>query len=289
MSEWISIEDRLPDENIAVLTSNAEGLCQDEREPEIGFYESGHWFWVDRTNFDHYSELSPTHWMPLPKDAATSSNERVKNKPIAPKDIAPIRYENVAIQAVLENLLGACEALFTAPEWKEYGRLSVSGEWSEEDKKLLIDAMLNASAVLSGLPPVLGAEPATDARKLADEIYAWYENSLGRHPDGNDDPSIGAGAMIERFARARAESRLTVDEANELTKSLKAHAGKARAEAKALRAALSKEHFDYVSFVTDPGVVGDGSEEAIWSEHKRYNPDCPVCAALASTPTKEEL
>jgi len=46
-------------------------------------------------------------------------------------------------------------------------------------------------------------EAAKDARELAEEIYAWYENSLGRHPDGNDDPSIGAAAKIERFVAAR--------------------------------------------------------------------------------------
>ena len=64
---WISIEKELPWENTAVLTSNFNGISMDDREPEIGYYESGHWFWVDRTNYDHYDELYPTHWMPLPK------------------------------------------------------------------------------------------------------------------------------------------------------------------------------------------------------------------------------
>jgi hypothetical protein len=64
-----------------------------------------------------------------------------------------VQYDNMAVQVVLQNLLGACEALFTDPEWKEYGRLSVGKEWSEEDKTVLLNAMLDASAVLSGLKP----------------------------------------------------------------------------------------------------------------------------------------
>ena len=62
-----------------------------------------------------------------------------------------VKYENVAVQAVLTNLMSACETLFTDPEWKEYGRLSVGGEWSDDDKTMLLNAMLDASAVLSGL------------------------------------------------------------------------------------------------------------------------------------------
>jgi len=67
MNKWISIEEELPWENTAVLVSNFNGISIDDREPEIGYYESGKWFWVDRTNFDHYAVLYPTHWMPLPK------------------------------------------------------------------------------------------------------------------------------------------------------------------------------------------------------------------------------
>ena len=64
--DWINVEDHLPDENTAVLTCNCNGWNMDEMEPEIGYFESGHWFWVDRTNFSHYDVLHPTHWMPLP-------------------------------------------------------------------------------------------------------------------------------------------------------------------------------------------------------------------------------
>ena len=146
---------------------------------------------------------------------------------------------------------------------------------------------------ISALRPSM--KPATGARKLADEIYAWYENSLGRHPDGNDDPSIGAGAMIERFAQARAEARLTVDEANELTKTLKARADQAEADAKALRKAL--EDFAEHGTRHDPNptmeFTGDELKMSTWCVEYMKSMDKYVCekarAALGSTSPKEEL
>ena len=57
---------------------------------------------------------------------------------------------------------------------------------------------------------------------------------------------------------------------------------------KALREALAKEHQDFVSFTTDPFIAGEGREEALWAEHHRVNPDCPVCALLAHEAPKDE-
>ena len=61
-----------------------------------------------------------------------------------------------------------------------------------------------------------------------------------------------------------------------------------RSAEKALRDALAKEHRDFVSFTTDPFSAGEGQEEAMWAEHHRVNPDCPVCALLAPEAPKDE-
>ena len=53
-------------------------------------------------------------------------------------------------------------------------------------------------------------------------------------------------------------------------------------EAERLRDALKSEHHDFVSFVTDPTIFGDDDE--MWNEHRRANPDCPVCTLLSSKP-----
>jgi hypothetical protein len=60
-----------------------------------------------------------------------------------------------------------------------------------------------------------------------------------------------------------------------------------RSAEKALRDALAKEHRDFVSFTTDPFVAGEGREEAMWAEHHRVNPGCPVCALLPHEAPKD--
>jgi hypothetical protein len=86
MSEWISVEDRLPDEYVPVLICGKSQL--DERKPHteyhFGYLEGGEWLEYDRQmfgekytkqllkntcayNFYFFKEGAPDHWMPLPE------------------------------------------------------------------------------------------------------------------------------------------------------------------------------------------------------------------------------
>lgn len=73
--EWISVEDRLPDENIFVLVSY---LSYDDEYPcnDIAVIQNGQWHWhkgelyYDSETDECYTELvrvKITHWMPLPE------------------------------------------------------------------------------------------------------------------------------------------------------------------------------------------------------------------------------
>ena len=66
--EWISVKDRLPEENETVLLSDGEyvycggyGMVRNPREKELMFYGD---------NFGYDGDIGPspetTHWMPLP-------------------------------------------------------------------------------------------------------------------------------------------------------------------------------------------------------------------------------
>ena len=61
-NKWISVRDRLPEENMSVLACNMHGMCADEREPEIAYVEKNTW-WRSWAN----AKLTVTHWMLLPK------------------------------------------------------------------------------------------------------------------------------------------------------------------------------------------------------------------------------
>ena len=56
MTNWIKCGDRMPEENIRVLTY-AEGRIEIAQRDEMGWYSSELWF-----DFDEV-----THWMPLPE------------------------------------------------------------------------------------------------------------------------------------------------------------------------------------------------------------------------------
>jgi hypothetical protein len=56
MSEWISVNDRLPELAVSVLAWKPCG-------PFVGFYDDDTW----TVTTDQYSECGITHWMPLPK------------------------------------------------------------------------------------------------------------------------------------------------------------------------------------------------------------------------------
>ncbi len=68
MAEWISVEDRLPDNFASVLchckNSSTGGECA-----TIGSCDKGFWFLQERVGGQsyphHYYEV--THWMPLPE------------------------------------------------------------------------------------------------------------------------------------------------------------------------------------------------------------------------------
>lgn len=64
---WISVEDRLPEENKALLVCDISGVTSDEREPEKAFYEGGIFYWQSIVNYDDGTSLRVTHWMPLPE------------------------------------------------------------------------------------------------------------------------------------------------------------------------------------------------------------------------------
>ena len=69
--EWISVEDRLPKPYRAVLTCNAKGICQDERDPLVGAWQNeGEMFWFRVWCPKPGQRLTPTHWMPLPEPPA---------------------------------------------------------------------------------------------------------------------------------------------------------------------------------------------------------------------------
>lgn len=69
MSEWISVEDGLPDYNIPVLVCDEKG----DNTPDIARLESvrsfingkTHDFLEGKSGYDTYY-LNVTHWMPLP-------------------------------------------------------------------------------------------------------------------------------------------------------------------------------------------------------------------------------
>lgn len=52
--EWISVEDRLPEEKTPVLVANTFGV-------DIAFAQEGFWY----TQYDE-CKVHVTHWMPLP-------------------------------------------------------------------------------------------------------------------------------------------------------------------------------------------------------------------------------
>ena len=62
MSEWISVEDRLPDndepERFLILTNDITGEWQ-----EVARYFAGYWFFDNEEDYPS----TVTHWMPLRK------------------------------------------------------------------------------------------------------------------------------------------------------------------------------------------------------------------------------
>lgn len=63
MSEWISVEDRLPkdDENVLFINSNLGGV------PQTAWYEEGVGFFPYAVSVAANLVAVVTHWMPLPE------------------------------------------------------------------------------------------------------------------------------------------------------------------------------------------------------------------------------
>jgi hypothetical protein len=71
-SEWISLQDRLPEFGVKVLVYDFEG---DETDYKIGEFskartKTGWHFYPETWHYGHDTEpcdCKPTHWMPLPE------------------------------------------------------------------------------------------------------------------------------------------------------------------------------------------------------------------------------
>ena len=61
------------------------------------------------------------------------------------------KYVSVPVEFVekTRNLFDTCESLLCGPEWKEYGRLAVGDDWSDGDKQIMLNAMLDMNDVLT--------------------------------------------------------------------------------------------------------------------------------------------
>ena len=69
MSEWISVEDRLPEDNEDVLTTQFNYLDESKgRYFIVGYRKGEHWYDAAKNDDDWNDEMfMPSHWMPLPE------------------------------------------------------------------------------------------------------------------------------------------------------------------------------------------------------------------------------
>lgn len=66
--EWISVEERLPEEckNVLCFERNKTMIAFMEKVEDCGEYVPVFWDWVAYDRDDTYDEVCATHWMPLP-------------------------------------------------------------------------------------------------------------------------------------------------------------------------------------------------------------------------------
>ena len=62
MAEWISVKERLPEDQRSLLTVNGHGEI---RIMGLWSKRGDEWTWVHNGRMMHYNDI--THWMPLPK------------------------------------------------------------------------------------------------------------------------------------------------------------------------------------------------------------------------------
>jgi hypothetical protein len=67
--EWISVEDRLPEEckNVLCFARNKTIIAFMEKTEDCGKYVPVFWDWVAYDRDDTYDEVCAIHWMPLPE------------------------------------------------------------------------------------------------------------------------------------------------------------------------------------------------------------------------------
>lgn len=77
MSGWISVADRLPEEDATVLTLARDGAS---KWPAVGWHGPGGWqSKLTPWHHDAYPPRDVTHWMPLPADSR-KANERGRRR-----------------------------------------------------------------------------------------------------------------------------------------------------------------------------------------------------------------
>lgn len=67
--EWISVEDRLPEEckNVLCFEGKKIVIAFMEKTEDCGEYVPVFWDWIAYDRDDTYDEVCVTHWMPLPE------------------------------------------------------------------------------------------------------------------------------------------------------------------------------------------------------------------------------
>ena len=68
-AEWISVEERLPEEckNVLCFARNKTMIAFMEKVEDCGEFVPVFWDWVAYDRDDTYDEVCATHWMPLPQ------------------------------------------------------------------------------------------------------------------------------------------------------------------------------------------------------------------------------
>ena len=68
-TEWISVDERLPEEgkNVLCIEGNKTFIAFMETVEDCGTHVPVFWDWVAYDRDDTWNEVCPTHWMPLPE------------------------------------------------------------------------------------------------------------------------------------------------------------------------------------------------------------------------------
>ena len=67
MSDWISVDERLPDEGDRVMASDGRGVGKFQYGGVILGAEIGGWWHLSHIRGPLFSGVSVTHWQPLPE------------------------------------------------------------------------------------------------------------------------------------------------------------------------------------------------------------------------------